>query len=105
MMIRIADEFTKIPGGRHISDGPHSGEEFREKMLKPAFYDAKMKKEKLVVDLDGGFGYGTSFLDEAFGGLARVTKDPEVLNIQIISTEEPTLVERVMSFMKSGLGR
>lgn len=105
MLIRIADEFTKIPGGRHISDGPHSGEEFRQKLLKPAFLKAKKSGKNLTIDLDGGFGYGTSFLDEAFGGLARETQDPDVLKITIISEEEPTLVNRIIAYMKSGLGR
>lgn len=35
-VIRIAEEFTDAPGGRYISDGPFSGEQFRKEMLEPA---------------------------------------------------------------------
>ena len=34
MEINIVKEFTDTPGGRYIKQGPYSGEEFRETILK-----------------------------------------------------------------------
>jgi hypothetical protein len=68
--INIASEFSTTPGARFKQDGPFSGEEFRENFLEPHF---KNSNDNSVIEiyLDGVEGYATSFLDEAFGGLAR----------------------------------
>jgi hypothetical protein len=66
-VISIANDFSKFPAGRYESDGPASGQSFREKHLKPAL-DAN---DMVTVDMDGVLGYGSSFLEEAFGGLVR----------------------------------
>lgn len=68
--LRVAD-YASSPGGRFMSDGDFSGEWFREQILVPALLAAKDKSEKLEVELDGTSGYGSSFLEEAFGGLVR----------------------------------
>lgn len=65
-MIRIAADFSPTPAGRYASDGPFPGETFRDAVLLPA-----LKKGDVTVDLDGTAGYGSSFLEEAFGGLVR----------------------------------
>jgi hypothetical protein len=65
--IQLATDFSAFPGGRRRADGPYSGEEFREKFLTPPLKGG----ERLTVRLDGAFGYPSSFLDEAFGGLIR----------------------------------
>lgn len=65
--ISIAREFSEFPVGRFYSDGPDSGERFRDEILEPALRDA----HKVVVVLSGTEGYGSSFLDEAFGGVVR----------------------------------
>jgi hypothetical protein len=101
--INIAKDYTKSPGGRFIQDGEHSGEDFRENHLLPKYNEAKSKKQKLIVNLDGGYGYPTSFLEEAFGGLARELCDKEILNIKIISDEEPELIERIKKYITDGL--
>lgn len=103
MTISIAREFTMTPGGRYISEGDFSGELFREKLLWPAFAKAKETNEELVIDLDGGYGYGTSFLDESFGGLARKIHDPDLRKIRIISDEEPELAEKIKQYIENGL--
>ena len=64
-------EHVRAPGFRLIADGPSSGEWFRNDVLAPALRDAIRGHEKLTVVLDGVAGYGTSFLEEAFGGLVR----------------------------------
>jgi len=69
--INIASDFSRTPGGRYISDGPFSGELFRERLLVPALRGALSSKGKVVVVLDGTRGYLSSFLEESFGGLVR----------------------------------
>lgn len=103
MTINIAHDYTKSPGGRFIVEGEYSGEDFRERILFPAYEECKKTHEKLTVILDGGYGYGSSFLEEAFGGLARKTKDSNILNIVIISDEEPKLVDDIIGYMKDEL--
>lgn len=66
-VISIAKEFSDCPAGRYRKDGPDSGERFRDELLYPAL----SKGETVEVDLDGSLGYGSSFLEEAFGGLVR----------------------------------
>jgi hypothetical protein len=69
--ITIATDFTKYPGPRYERDGPYSGEQFREAILVPALRSAQERDTVLTVVLDGVAGYGSSFLEEAFGGLVR----------------------------------
>lgn len=66
-MISIAEDFSKYPGGRYRTDGPHSGEAFREDVLRRELRNHDI----LTIVLDGTAGYGSSFLEEAFGGLIR----------------------------------
>lgn len=65
--IRVAQDFSRHPAGRTKADGPFSGEHFRQKFLVPAL----RANERLLIVLDGARGYGSSFLEEAFGGLVR----------------------------------
>ena len=103
MIISIANDYTKSPGGRYISDGAYSGEDFRERILLPAFKTCQENGEQLTVNLDGGYGYGSSFLKEAFGGLARITKNPKILDISLVSDEEPQLIDDILGYMKDEL--
>ena len=66
--IRVAEDFSRTPAGRYRTDGPWSGQAFREDHLAPALCGGN---QAVVVHLDGGEGYGSSFLEEAFGGLVR----------------------------------
>lgn len=89
--ISVAKDFAPRPGPRYKHQGPHSGQTFRESVLAP-FLD---QNEMLVVDLDGTAGYGSSFIDEAFGGLVRMGYDKEDLlrRIEVISKEDPILAK------------
>lgn len=66
-IIKIATDFSEFPVGRFYSDGPDSGERFRDEILEPALLGG----ESATVFLSGTEGYGSSFLDEAFGGIVR----------------------------------
>ena len=65
--INVASDFSRFPSGRYLDDGPDSGERFRESFLKPSLEE----HERVEVFIEGTEGYGSSFLEEAFGGLIR----------------------------------
>lgn len=66
--IDIGIDFSRTPLGRyHPKDGPNSGERFRQELLVPALKE----HAKVIVRIDQVEGYGSSFLEEAFGGLVR----------------------------------
>jgi hypothetical protein len=69
--ISIANDFSRYPAGRSRRDGEFSAERFREELLIPALREAEQKGERVVVVLDGVYGYSSSFLEETFGGLVR----------------------------------
>ena len=97
----IAKEYTDIPGPRYRSEGIFSGEDFRETILLKLVERAKTEQEKILIDLDGGYGYPTSFLEEAFGGLIRVLKDKTINElIEFKSDEEPALIEEIEEYMR-----
>lgn len=99
--IDIARQFSKAPGGRFRDDGKASGQEFRESFLEPLFADAT-GQDKIRVILDGSYGYPTSFLEEAFGGLARKFGAARVLaRLDFISTEEPLLIDEIRSYIQT----
>jgi hypothetical protein len=100
--INIAADYTKTPGSRLRSEGEYSGEDFREKYLIPAYEEATQKAECIEINLDGGYGYATSFLEEAFGGMARYLKNKEFINmITFISEDEPSLVDEIKEYVKN----
>lgn len=103
MEINIARDYTKTPGGRYIKEGPFSGEDFRNTLLLPAFEKSKAQNERLTVVLDGGFGYAVSFLEEAFGGLVRQTKDKSVKDIEIISEEDESFKKKVYKYIDEAI--
>ena len=72
-IIRIVD-YVPFPGGRYETDGPYSGEFFRENHLLPALRNAISHGTILEVELDGVPNYGVSFLEECFGGLIQVNQ-------------------------------
>lgn len=96
---KISTEFSKTPGPRSICEGEFSGELFRIEHLVPEFAKAISEDYILVIDLDGTAGYGTSFLEEAFGGLIRNNKyslSQIQKHIIFISNEESYLIKDIM---------
>ncbi len=97
--IFIAKDFSETPGPRYKKDGEYSGEQFRDKILLPKFKECS-DNDKVIIDLDGGYGYPSSFLEEAFGGLARLFPQEQVLaKLEFISTEEPSLIETIKKYI------
>lgn len=102
-LIVISKDFSKTPGARYQVDGEFSGEDFRERLLKPAIERAIKKKTKVIVDFDGGYGYPTSFLEEAFGGLVRGVgcySAKQILDVlEFVSMDEPSLITEVRNYI------
>ncbi len=97
-------DFSITPGSRELDEGKkaHSGEEFRQKYLEPAFNTILQKKGKLIVNMDGTIGYGTSWLEEVFGGLSRIYGKEDVLSkLEFVSEEEPYLIEDIIDYIKN----
>ena len=102
MLIKIATDFSENPGGRYIEEGDFSGELFRDTVLYPKYKQALEKGETLTIDFDGCFGFGTSFLEEAFGGMVRKYQVKNQLNhIIIISTEDETIPDLIRKYVIS----
>jgi hypothetical protein len=98
--IKISKDFSSTPGARYISDGKFSGEEFYKSILKTAFNEVFKANGRLIIDLDGTHGYATSFLDEAFGSLAKEFGIEQVLKfVSFISEEEPYLIDEIKDYI------
>ena len=101
LIIKVKD-FSITPGSRYKDEGDFSGEEFRESILEPKFEEALRIKAKIIIDLDGTIGYGTSWLEEVFGGLARKYGSEKILEIiDFKSDEEPYLVNDIKEYIKN----
>lgn len=99
--IVISKDYSDTPGGRFEKEGPFSGERFRDEILLPKYDEALSKNEHLKIDLDGCYGFPSSFLEEAFGGLARLKQSYDILQIvDFIANDEPRLVDDIVKYVK-----
>ena len=101
-IINIAHDFSDLPGPRYRRQGPGSGEEFLKEHLRPAFVRASRAGTQVTVQLDGvRYGYPTSFLEEAFGGLAREFGQDRVLEtLRFVSATEPLLIHEIQHYIE-----
>lgn len=98
IIIDIKKDFSDSPGARYRKDGPHSGEEFFEDLLKPRFDEAVRNKVKLIINLDGVWGYPSSFVSGSFGKLSlEMGKDVVLSTIVFISDESKTRLSRIVT--------
>ncbi|MET0155974.1 MAG: STAS-like domain-containing protein [Rickettsiales bacterium] len=100
--INVANQFSRFPYGRKKEHTKTSGEAFREGLLLPALKKAA-PDETVTVVLDGTSGYGSSFLDEVFGGLVRknnFSQQDVESKIVIVSKEDPLLIEEIRQYVK-----
>jgi hypothetical protein len=96
----IARQFSRHPGPRYRKQGADSGEALRARLVR-LLNDSN---QTIIVDLDGTSGYGSSFLDEAFGGLIRSEGfDSSVAQrFQFVSNVDPTYIDEIKeSFEKA----
>ncbi len=100
--INIKNDFSDSPGARYRKDGPHSGQEFYEDKLKPKFDEALKLGLKLEIDLDGVWGYPSSFVSGSFGKLSLEYGADKVLkNIEFISKDSETRKYRIIEEIKN----
>lgn len=71
LMLNIAEDFSTHPAGRTEKDGAFNGTTFRERVLRPKVEEALRTGQKVRVSLAGLMSFGSSFFEEAFGGLVR----------------------------------
>jgi hypothetical protein len=95
-IIDIGKDFSTLPGGRFKEDGPYTGEHFREKFL-PCIRD----NEKIIIKLDSTSGFGSSFLEEAFGGLVRKEgfKKEQLREKLKFETDDSSLEEEIWEYI------
>jgi len=99
--LSVARDYTDTPGPRYRAQGRYSGEELRDTLLELRFLEAVKCGVHLVVDLDGTASYATSFLEEAFAGLARKHGKGLVLQTLVFkSDEEPELIPEVRRYVE-----
>jgi hypothetical protein len=94
--IDVGADFTRFPAGRYKSDGKFSGQRFRDDFLIPALCDHR----EVRIHLDGTMGYGSSFLEEAFGGLVREGLDKQdILRRLILISSDRSIVEEIQEYI------
>lgn len=100
--LTILKDFSATPGTRHRFEGDFSGEKLREEVLEPILREAIESNKLLVINLDGTAGYGTSFLEEAFGGLIRAGFNYKSVidHIKLISNEEEYLIDDIYQYLQ-----
>lgn len=101
MKIVKVKDFSKFPGPRYINLGAFSGEAFRDQILIPALLDY----DEVSVDFNGVYGFGSSFLEESFGGLVR--KGVPVEKIKRLKNnlvgDDSTIISEVISYIDDAL--
>lgn len=107
MKYNIAKDFSRYPAGRFKTDGKYSGEQFREDVLIPSLANLR-SDEKITIILDGTRGYGSSFLEEAFGGLIRLSPKDKlktlVDKIKFVSKDQSLPLE-IYAYMTDAVDR
>jgi hypothetical protein len=100
--IIIATDFSDHLAARYRKDGRYSGEEFLEDILLPKFERAQNEGYILLIDLDGVYGYPSSFVSGSFGKLALDKGSDVVLkHIKFQSDENPLRIDEIVHEIKN----
>ncbi len=102
MNLSVAKEFYRRPSGRYRIHGTYTGEAFREDVLLPRLNKLN-DGEKIYIDFTGVSMNGSSFLEEAFGGLVRDHgfSYSELRDILVLDfPRRPALVDMVWKYIK-----
>lgn len=97
--VDIAQDFSPVPAGRFYTDGPNSGQRFRNEVLIPSL--GRFRVVEIV--FDGVEGVGSSFLEEAFGGLVReqgMAADDVLSRLHIVSNADPSLLDEISEYVR-----
>lgn len=95
--VNIGLEFSRYPAGRFPADGKYNGQTFRQKFL----VEPLRSGAQLDLFLDDAVDYGSSFLEEAFGGLVRVEALDKAVVAKnlILHSTNPFLVAEIKSYV------
>jgi len=98
----IANEFSDTAGARDYEDGEFSGQEFYDRLLKDRFEKAKKGNYKLLIDIDGLWGWPSSFVSGSFGLLSQTFGADLVLkHIEFKSDKNPLKIDKAISEIKN----
>lgn len=98
----VVKDFSRTPSARVAKEGKFPGTDLRDKIT-PLIKQAIEENRTFLIDLDGASGYGTSFLEEVFGGLIRVEhfKYSDLKTCLLIkSDEEPELIDEIWEYIE-----
>jgi hypothetical protein len=96
-MINIEKDFSSTLGARYRVDGDWSGQQFLEEILKPKFAKVLKDNKRLFIDLDGVYGYPSSFVSGSFGKLSLEYGADLVLDhIEFKSENNPLRLEQII---------
>lgn len=107
ILINIANDFSDKPFGRyhkekngHLSDGKWTGDRFRDEILLKAFENNTTTKIKIYLD-DVKRGFGSSFLEEAFGGLIRSGVPKKTIEkLLIIESNDQDYIDEIWEYIE-----
>jgi hypothetical protein len=94
--ISVAKNFSRFPAGIKKTDGPYSGEVFRE-MLTEA-----LRLSSVSVLMDGTMGFSSSFLKEAFGGLLTDFTAKDLHERLLLTASDKSLITEVWGYIDGG---
>lgn len=98
MKFSVAKDFSRFPAGRVKADGKFSGEAFRI-----LFRECLVHYPEVLVDLDGTKGYGSSWLEEAFGGLVShdVFTASDLHDCLKFTAQDTSLITEIWAYIDS----
>lgn len=103
ILLKVSRDFSGAPGPGRKSEGENSGEEFLENVLLQDVKNALKDNTYLLVDLDGTFGYGISFLKESFGRIIEhidgLTVNRLLDILEFKTEEEPSLEYDIIRYI------
>lgn len=100
--IMIATEFGDTAGARDYEDGDFSGKEFYDKFLLPRFQKALKENYILQIDLEGFWGWPSSFVSGSFGILSKEYDPQTVLkHLKIKCTSNPMKEEKAIYIIEN----
>lgn len=93
----IAKEFGDTAGARDYEDGEFSGKEFYDKFLLNRFKKAKEEGYILLIDIDGFWGWPSSFVSGSFGLLSMEYDSETVLkHLDFKSDKNPLKITKAI---------
>ena len=96
--INLTVDFNPRPFGRYRADGDRSAEVFRDDYLVPQIQE----HEEVTVDLSGTNYYGSSFLEETFGGLVRqgYTEEQLQTKLKVVHERLPSIAQEAWMYIQ-----